>query len=197
MKSQAKNIFVGILVISVVAVFALMLSSCNYREIRDANDMITDFNGRNVQYPSDVERIATVGSAARSVVYAGAQDKLVAITEMDRPTELRPYTLVDPELFSSLPTTSDGNHLNSTNIDKEKLLELNPDVILSSRSKSECERLQKDLNIPVIGVGFQDEILLVEFWQSLKIVGEVCGTEVTANRRIGYIKTISDEAQKC
>lgn len=125
--------------------------------------MITDFNGRNVQYPSDVERIATVGSAARSVVYAGAQSKLVAITEMDRPTELRPYTLVDPELFSSLPTTSDGNHLNSTNIDKEKLLELNPDVILSSRSKSECERLQKDLNIPVIGVGFQDEILLVEF----------------------------------
>ena len=163
MKSQAKNIFVGILVISVVAVFALMFSSCNYREIRDANDMITDFNGRNVQYPSNVERIATVGSAARSVVYAGAQDKLVAITEMDRPTELRPYTLVDPELFSSLPTTSDGNHLNSTNIDKEKLLEINPDVILSSRSKSECERLQKDLNIPVIGVGFQDEILLVEF----------------------------------
>ena len=163
MKSQAKNIFIGIFLISVIAILTLILSSCNYKEIRDANETITDFNGRNVQYPSNVERIATVGSAARSVVYAGAQNKLVAITEMDRPTELRPYTLVDPELFSSLPTTSDGNHLNSTNIDKEKLLELNPDVILSSRSKSECERLQKDLNIPVIGVGFQDEILLVEF----------------------------------
>ena len=163
MKLQAKNIFIGIFLISVIAILTLILSSCNYKEIRDANETITDFNGRNVQYPSNVERIATVGSAARSVVYAGAQNKLVAITEMDRPTELRPYTLVDPELFSSLPTTSDGNHLNSTNIDKEKLLELNPDVILSSRSKSECERLQNDLKIPVIGVGFQDEILLVDF----------------------------------
>lgn len=163
MKSRAKNIFGLLFLVLVVSSLTMILNSCNYREIRDANDMITDYNGRNVSFPSNVERVATIGSAARSVVYAGAQDKLVAITEADRPTELRPYTLVYPELFSSLPTTSDGNHLNSTNIDKEKLLEINPDVILSSRSKNECERLEKDLNIPVIGVGFQDEILLVDF----------------------------------
>lgn len=198
MKSRTKNIFVWIFAISIVAFIFLVLNSCsNYKEIRNANDIITDYNGRSVQYPSEVNRIATIGSAARSVVYAGATNKLVAITEMDRPTELRPYTLVEPELFSTLPTVSDGNHINNTNIDREKLLEINPDVIFSSRSQNECERLQNDLGIPVIGVGFQDEILLVDFWRSIKIVGEVCKTEEIANKRIGYLKTIGDEAQKC
>lgn len=182
---------------AIIICIALIISSCNYKEIKNANEQITDINGRAVKYPSNVERIATVGSAARNVVYAGAIDKLVAITEQDRPTELRPYTLVNTELFSTLPTTSEGNHLNATNIDKEKLLEINPDVIFSSRDKDECDRLQNDLSIPVIGVGSQDEIVLNTFSMTLKIVGEVCKTTEIANKRIGYLKTIVDQAQRC
>ena len=76
---------------AILACTIFFVSACNYREIRRENTSITDIDGRNVQYPREVEKIATVGSAARVVVYAGAQDKLIGITEMDRPNVLRPY----------------------------------------------------------------------------------------------------------
>lgn len=54
---------------------------------------VTDVYGRTVTIPADVQTCATVGSAARFVVYAGGADKLVAVTEMDKPaTPARPYT---------------------------------------------------------------------------------------------------------
>lgn len=197
MKPCSITKLISISAVVILIISALFVAGCSYKNLQNANEQITDFNGRNVPYPKNVEKIATVGSAARSVVYAGATDKLVAITEMDRPTVLRPYTLVEPELFSQLPTTSEGNHLNNTNIDKEKLLEINPDVIFSSRNKNECENLQNELGIPVIGVGFQDEIILNDLWMSLKIIGQVCNTVEIANQKIGYLKIIIEEAQKC
>lgn len=55
---------------------------------------VTDAYGRNVTIPADVQTCATVGSAARFVAYAGGTDKLVAVTEMDKPATLaRPYTV--------------------------------------------------------------------------------------------------------
>ena len=163
MKSKSIKNTLVIITSIILCCLIIFIAGCNYKDIKDSSLTITDYNGRSVKYPRNIERIATVGSAARSVVYAGAVNKLVAITEMDRPTVLRPYTLVEPELFSQLPTTSEGNHINDTNIDKEKLLEIKPDVILSSRNKNECENLQNELGIPVIGVGFQDEILIDDF----------------------------------
>lgn len=49
---------------------------------------VTDAYGRNVTIPADVQTCATVGSAARFVAYAGGTDKLVAVTEMDKPATL-------------------------------------------------------------------------------------------------------------
>lgn len=159
MNASIKRITLSIILLICLGYAIILVSSCNYREIRKENTNTTDINRREVPHPREVNRIATVGSAARVVVYAGAQDKLVGITEQDRPNVMRPYTIAYPEIFSNLPTTSEGNHLNATNIDKEKLLELAPDIIFSSRPGDENEELQQELNIPVIGVGFQDDIL--------------------------------------
>ncbi len=101
---------------------------------------VTDVYGRTVTIPADVQTCATVGSAARFVVYAGGADKLVAVTEMDKPaTPARPYTVACEQVFASLPTTSNGNHLMETSVDGEAMLELEPDVIISSRSAQECD----------------------------------------------------------
>ena len=51
---------------------------------------VTDVYGRTVTIPADVQTCATVGSAARFVVYAGGADKLVAVTEMDKPSTPAP-----------------------------------------------------------------------------------------------------------
>ncbi len=106
---------------------------------------VTDAYGRDVTVPADADTCATVGSAARFVVYAGAQDKLIAITEMDTPASpARAYTEVYADEFAALPTTSNGNHLMETSVDAEKMLELKPDVIISSRSAEECDQVYAD-----------------------------------------------------
>ena len=145
---------------------------------------IMDSYKREVRVPTDVQRVATVGCATRLVVYAGAVDKLVAITEMDRPSELRPYTIAYEEEFKELPTTNNGNHLNSTTIDEEKMLEIKPDVIISSRSADECEKLQEHIKIPVIGIDAQGDLLDDQYASSIQIVGLACGTSEHANQLI-------------
>lgn len=138
---------------------------------------VTDVYGRSVEIPADVTSCATVGSAARIVVYAGGQDKLVAVTEMDKPATLaRPFTVAYEQLFSDLPTTSNGNHLMETSVDGEALLELKPDVIISSRSAKECDELQSQINIPVIGVSYQDQMFTKDVFESIQVVADVLGT---------------------
>ena len=143
---------------------------------------ITDAYGRTVEVPSEVASVATVGSGARFVVYAGAQDKLVAVTEMDTPASpSRPYTEVYADLFAELPTTSNGNHLMETSVDAEALLEIDPDVIVSSRSAEECDTLQEQIGIPVVGISYQDQLFSDDVYTSIRVVGEALGTADHAN----------------
>ena len=78
---------------------------------------------------------------------------------MDKPaTPARPYTVACEQVFASLPTTSNGNHLMETSVDGEAMLELAPDVIISSCSARECDDLQDQIGIPVIGISYQDQM---------------------------------------
>lgn len=138
---------------------------------------VTDPYGRAVHLPKQVKTCATVGSATRFVVYAGAQDKLIAITEIDkRPSTARPYTEVYASLFANLPATSNGNHLMETSVDAEQLLTLRPDVIISSRSAEECDQLQQQTNIPVLGIPYATDMFGDDVLASLQIVGDALGT---------------------
>lgn len=151
--------------------------------------IVTDAYGRQVEVPTDVERVATVGSGARFVVYAGAQDKLVAVTEMEtQPAMNRPYTIVYKDLFASLPATSNGNHLLETSVNTEALLQANPQVIISSRSADECNDLQNTTGIPVIGITYQNQLFTDNVYNSITCVGEACGTEDHAQEVIAKLK---------
>lgn len=150
---------------------------------------ITDVYGRSVTLPQTIESCATVGSAARFVVYAGGQDKLIALTEMDVPASLaRPYTMVYAEEFAELPTTSNGNHLLETSVDGEALLSLEPDVIISSRSAQECDDLQSKTGIPVIGINYQDQIFTENVFDSILVVGETLNTSSHAQKVVDKLK---------
>lgn len=188
------------LVVLVVCLAALALAGCTGAPQGDSsstgiaaskseNRTLVDAYGRSVELPAEVATAATVGSGARFVVYAGAQDKLIAVTEMDTPASpARPYTEVHADLFASLPTTSNGNHLNETTVDTEKLLELHPNVIVSSRSAEECDALQNSIGIPVVGITYQGQLFTDNVYTSIEVVGDALGTGEHARTVVAAMK---------
>ena len=179
------------------ALLALSLGGCASQSKNDpqpepaqeAVNQVTDAYGRTVELPAQVETAATVGSGARFVVYAGGQDKLIAVTDMEtEPSPARPYTEVYAEEFASLPSTSNGNHLMETSVDTEKLLELNPDVIISSRSAEECDQLQNQIGIPVVGISYQNNLFSDDVYTSIEVVGKALGTSEHAENVVESMK---------
>lgn len=156
---------------------------------QSATKTVTDAYGRTVEVPANVKSAATVGSGARFVVYAGGQDKLIAVTEMEtQPAMNRPYTIAYKDLFENLPATSNGNHLLETNVNEEQLMSLSPDVIISSRSAEECDALQSDTGIPVIGITYQNQLFTDNVYNSITCVGEALGTEDHAQKVVFKLK---------
>lgn len=186
--------------VAALAAFALTLTACgsNNAASGSASDAsssaavtktVVDAYGRSVEVPKDAKTAATVGSGARFVVYAGAQDKLIAVTEMETtPAMNRPYAIAYKDLFANLPSTSNGNHLLETNVNEEQLMDLNPDVIISSRSAEECDALQKDTGIPVIGITYQNQLFTDNVYNSITCVGEALGTEDHASEVVAKLK---------
>ena len=186
--------------VAALAVFTLTLTACGSNSAAsgrasDASSSaavtktVVDAYGRSVEVPKDAKTAATVGSGARFVVYAGAQDKLIAVTEMETtPAMNRPYAIAYKDLFANLPSTCNGNHLLETNVNEEQLMDLNPDVIISSRSAEECDALQKDTGIPVIGITYQNQLFTDNVYNSITCVGEALGTEDHANEVVAKLK---------
>lgn len=186
--------------VATLAVFTLTLTACGSNNAASgsasaasssaaATKTVVDAYGRSVEVPKDAKTAATVGSGARFVVYAGAQDKLIAVTEMETtPAMNRPYAIVYKDLFANLPSTSNGNHLLETNVNEEQLMDLNPDVIISSRSAEECDALQKDTGIPVIGITYQNQLFTDNVYNSITCVGEALGTEDHASEVVAKLK---------
>lgn len=186
--------------VAALAVFALTLTACGSNNAASASasaagssaaatKTVVDAYGRSVEVPKDAKTAATVGSGARFVVYAGAQDKLIAVTEMETtPAMNRPYAIAYKDLFANLPSTSNGNHLLETNVNEEQLMDLNPDVIISSRSAEECDALQKDTGIPVIGITYQNQLFTDNVYNSITCVGEALGTEDHASEVVAKLK---------
>lgn len=186
--------------VAALAVFTLALTACGSNSAASgsasaasssaaATKTVVDAYGRSVEVPKDAKTAATVGSGARFVVYAGAQDKLIAVTEMETtPAMNRPYAIAYKDLFANLPSTSNGNHLLETNVNEEQLMDLSPDVIISSRSAEECDALQKDTGIPVIGITYQNQLFTDNVYNSITCVGEALGTEDHANEVVAKLK---------
>jgi len=193
--NHARTIALGALCFALLFALAA-LSGCSSNTTSSGNT-VTDVYGRNVSVPAEVKSIATVGSGARTVVYAGAEKLLIAITEMDTPASAtRPYTEAQASVFASLPTTSNGNALNETTVDTEALMALKPDAIVSSRSKDECEELQKVTGIPVIGVTSTGDLFGDAVYNSITAVGKLCGTGEHAEKVVSALRGWESDLDK-
>jgi iron complex transport system substrate-binding protein len=166
-----------------------------------AGRIITDGIGRKVEIPVKVERLIASGSGAlRLITYLRAQDRIVAVDDMEkqRPQfDARPYALANPQ-FKSYPLF--GEFRGHDNPELILSLDPQPQVIIKTYSVSGYDplELQQKTGIPVIVVNYGDlGAYRPDLYQALRICGQVLAKEKRAEKLISYFDaSINDLRQR-
>ena len=152
-----------------------------------ATRTVTDLQGRTVEVPAVVERVATLGSAPRMMTYAGCADKIIGCSDLEKEGNYgMPYAYVNKDHFSSCTSISSGGSGDTTYT--EALAVLDVDLIFYFGADADTlDTLQAQLEVPVIGLyasNFYDD----NFFQTLRLIGTVMGTEAHVEEVIGAIQ---------
>lgn len=177
----------------------LSLTSCNQNEDNKITDLtVTDSIGRSVGVKTgSYERVVCIGAGAlRLYSYIGDVNKLAGVEDIDnlslsqRPkmfdSAARPYFIANLEAFKKLPTCGVGGPNNQA-ADSEKILNCNPDIIISEyEDTEEANKLSDDLNVPVVVVSCgSNGVFDAKLKASLETLGKVFNKNARA-------KTIND-----
>ncbi len=203
-KKFIKLVFV-VMLLCTVMVLPIILSACNGggNNFSGETQSVTDLYGNQVTVPKTVNKIICLGSGTlRMITYAGAQDKVVGVENIEKASKTqfnsiigKPYTYANKDLFDSLPSVGQGGGKNKTP-DKEKILQLMPDVIFCSYDKGNFDKLKQDLNnlIPIIYVSFDTNIINATTQSNIEkcfdIIGKVMNKETRCNEVVKKIKSV-------
>lgn len=154
---------------------------------------VVDLYGREVEVPSEVNKVIAIGPGAlRLVVYLQALDKVVGVENAEKAWEIytRPYRLANPKI-GELPTIGVGGP-DDPQPNLEEILKLKPDVIFATVRPEYAQSLQDKLKIPVIAInyGTLGNFRTKELFESLRVMGKVLGKEDRAKEVIDYIEGI-------
>lgn len=173
---QTRNLFRRTLLLSLL--FCSLLSGCSSRSTeipQNTGRTVVDMMGRQVVLPAEIRTIASTGSAARLLTYAGCADKLSGVTDMDKKNDIgMPYTVVNAGHFASLASVGAGGSKDICY--EEELVKLSPDVIFSNMPLETVSSLQEKTGIPVIGLSYQG-IFDESVCKAIDLVGSVMGTQ--------------------
>ena len=178
MKRLISLILVGILLLS--------LCACDSAELDAAYDgvrTIVDGAGRTVEIPDNVESVVCVGvGALRYTCYMQGQELVIGVEDYETKEGIsRLYNYVNYEFFRDKPIIG-------TNGEPfvEEIIEVNPQVIVMSRSASvEADDLQNKTGIPVVVGPGSANTLDENCYETLRILGELYGKEERTQER-GY-----------
>ena len=151
-----------------------------------------DMAGRRVTTPFDPDRIVCLGPGAlRLVVYLQAQDKVVAVENMEKANPGgRPYWHAQPQL-RQLPACGPGGPAAiNKKPDLEKILAVAPQVIfVTYMDAALADEVQKILQIPVVVLSYGALATFDEtVFQALKIAGKVLNLERRAAAVVARIE---------
>ena len=148
---------------------------------------ITDMAGREVEIPATVNTVAALGATARILVYAGCEDKIVGLTDLEKKGDAgMPYCYVNSEKFANLTSIATGG-ASSENYE-ETIATLKPDVIFSNYTDTEqVNTMQSKLGIPVVSFSFQG-IFSDSVYEALNLVGEVMGAQERCTELVATMK---------
>ena len=149
---------------------------------------IIDYNGREVEIPSTVERIVCSGvGALRYTCYMQGQDLVVGVEDYETKAGMsRLYNYVNFDKFENLPVTG-------TNGEPfvEEIISVDPQVIvMSSYASVDPDELQSKTGIPVVVVPGSDTTLDDKAYETIRIMGELYGKEDRAEELTAYLKGI-------
>jgi iron complex transport system substrate-binding protein len=150
---------------------------------------VQDALQREVYIQTSAPQVITMRAGAlRLMLYMGL-DKQIAYIEKNDLTRQVPYMMAYPEL-KDLPLIGAGN-----NYDPEVVATSNADLIISTYiNVSEADMLQTKVGKPVLCLSYGDLYHFKEdFYNSLKVIGEVFNKSSRAKELIDYIEgTLTD-----
>lgn len=185
---KTKKVFALLL----TAILLLTLSACGGQTTPEttaaassAIRTIVDGNGREVEIPSNVERIVCVGvGALRYTCYMDAQDLVVGVEDYEtQPGMDRLYNYVNFDRFTNLPVIG-GNGDPYV----EELINADPQVIvMTAKASVDPDELQAKTGIPVVLIPGSDTTLDDSAYETIRILGELYGREERAEALTEYL----------
>ncbi|MBT1278431.1 ABC transporter substrate-binding protein [Thermoanaerobacter sp. CM-CNRG TB177] len=191
--------FKGLLALLLVFVLAFYLAACSTNTATKPENTsqtatetvktqfplkVTDFLGKEVTIEKEPQRIVSLAPSITELIYAlGAGNKVVGVTDFDNyPPEVK-----------DVPKVGGFKGPNVEAITAQK-----PDVIFASTlsGKEQMESLEK-MGIPVVMLEAKN---IAQIYQSIKIIGQITGTEKKGEELIKQmqdkIKEINDKVKE-
>ena len=152
---------------------------------------ITDMRGREVEIPTDPQRIVAIGCAQRFASYLGAADRLIAVEESDQEDAVAcTYRHVYHDVFVALPIIGDGGS-NGALVNEEAILAAAPDLVLAdSLDVDTCNALQAKTGVPIVALDQPEAVFDERYYANMQVAGEALGEQKRAEEVIAYIKGI-------
>jgi len=179
-----------------VVLFAAVMTSFSASAV-ESRRSITDGSGRVVSVPAVVKRVICSGPGTlRLMTYLEAQDRIVAVDDIEakrRRFDARPYALAHPE-FRNYPVF--GEFRGFDNPELILTLDPPPQVIFKTYPTMGHDpvELQAKTGIPVVVLEYGNlDTHRAQFFQSLRIVGDVMGVRERAEAVVAFFEEgISD-----
>ncbi|MBU6081685.1 ABC transporter substrate-binding protein [Allobacillus halotolerans] len=139
---------------------------------------LTDKSGEEVTIEEEPERVVTVIPSATEIVYAvGGGDKVVGVDE-----------------WSNYPEeVTDIEKVGDMNLNFEKIVELEPDLVVADLNNGDDIQALRDKGLKVIVLGAQT---LEETYEDLRLAGQAVGTEEKANETVENMQNRIEEIEK-
>lgn len=196
MKKAIKLLSVMLLVLVFIC-----LVGCKKEDEPKAPVTITDMVGRSVEVtPGEYKKVVCIGAGAlRLYCYIGDVANLAGVEDIDnsslesRPKMFdgvaRPYFIAYKEEFKTKKSCGVGGPQSQT-IETEKILNCDPDLVISEYEDSDkANKLQSDLNVPVIVVSYgPNGVFDDKLHTSLLLIGEVLNLKAKAQTLVDFIK---------
>lgn len=155
---------------------------------------ITDSLNREVKIPKNIDKIIAIGPGAlRLVVYMNVNEKIIGIEKIEhRSIKFSEYrTALGEKLITSLPIVGAGGAGRLPNL--EKLIELNPDIVIASfLDKKQLNLMSKKSEIPFVSLSYGSgyggsKKKLDAIKNSLSILGELLEKQDRAKELIYFM----------
>lgn len=156
--------------------------------------IVNDVLDRKITLLKPTNKIIALGTSLSYVTYLNAIDKVIGIELIElKDINKRTYTYVNFEKIKKLPIVGEGGKSKRPNL--EAIISLQPDVIfMITNDRNEADLLSKQLNIPVVVVGYGNKSIDFEdIYKSLTIMGRVLQKEKRAQEVVNYIKNLKNE----